>query len=126
MTPDRDESTEGTAPPRTAAAHGYATHHRPLTVVHAKTLDDVRTIAHFTTKHSPPPASHRQGHSTDGQPQTFKGTVLGITTLTTINRTGGYLAPVRAGTRWSEVVSTGRPPPAGKVRSDATNTSAAS
>lgn len=84
--------------PGSARDHGYATHRRPLAVLHAQTLDDVHTIAYFTTKHSPP----------DGQPQAFKGTVLEIRSLSPITGTGDYLAPVDAGTRWSDVLS---PPP---------------
>ncbi|GAA0219077.1 hypothetical protein GCM10010492_16220 [Saccharothrix mutabilis subsp. mutabilis] len=83
-------------PPPTAKDHGYATHPRPLAVLHAHSLNDIRTIAHFTTKHTPPP---------DGQPQAWKGIVLEFRTLTPIIDPGDYLAPVNARTRWSEVLT---------------------
>ncbi|XVV02638.1 hypothetical protein ACQPW3_35590 [Actinosynnema sp. CA-248983] len=79
--------------------HSYTTHRRPLTVVHARTLNDIRTIAHFTSKHGLPPPNP---HSTNGKPTSV---VLNMTALTPIRRPGTHHATIPAGTRWSEVLN---------------------
>ncbi len=88
--------------PNPAETHGYTTHRRPLTVLHARTLNDIRTIAHFTSKHDLPPANR---HPTNGKAHTPTGVILTMTTLTPIRDPHNHHATIPAGTRWSEILN---------------------
>lgn len=83
---------------------GNLIHRTPGAVLHAASVDDIRTMVRFCARRGIRVAARGQGHATFGQAQVSGGLVIDMGGLDEIHRIESDHAEVSAGLKWSDLL----------------------
>jgi cytokinin dehydrogenase len=83
---------------------GNLIHRTPAAVLHAASIDDIRTMIRFCARRGIHVAARGQGHTTYGQSQVSGGLVIDMGGFDEIHRIDADAAEVGGGLKWNELV----------------------
>ncbi len=89
-----------------ASDAGNLIHKTPAAVLHAASVDDIRTMIRFCARRGIKVAARGQGHATYGHAQVSGGLVIDMGGLDEIHRIEADHAEVSAGLKWSDLLRT--------------------